>query len=166
MALDTGNNVVAKTCPTPQDGQTSIVMSLTALNRELTRQVCSSRRGDTPLTVVCVRVDLDRPIEGAIETTTGDLLLLELVNLLQGRLHETDFVVPMNAAELVVVTPGRSRVAAMQLIAEIIGSNETVELSRSHGALLQFEACGLLPNETAEQLLTRTRESVLAAINT
>ena len=137
--------------------------SLKTLNSELTRHVCDSRHVHTPLSLVCMRI-VSCPIVGnALERKSADSLLPVIHNLIRPKLKETDLFAPMSAAEFILVLPGCLHDAAIQLVEDLLETRELGTLKRKYGVLLQYEACELLPNETAEQLLLRARECTLVS---
>ena len=144
--------------------QHSKPISLTAFNHELTRHVCDSRRFDNPLSLVCVRVGTRNTIDGVSETKAGERILPAIINLARRKLLKTDLVVPMGAAEFILVLPGRRYGVASQLMEDALDSEEARAVERLHSARIQYEACELLPHETAEQLLVRARENLLVTI--
>ena len=68
----------------------------------------------------------------------------------------------MSAAEFILVLPGCLHDAAIQLVEDLLETRELGTLKRKYGVLLQYEACELLPNETAEQLLLRAHANALS----
>ena len=149
--------------PSPQETQRAQMTSFTALNRELTRHVCDSRRLNTLLSLVCVRVEARHAFEYPCKTIDGDRILPAVVRLIREKLQATDLLVPVGAAELILVLPGRPQRVAVQLIEDSMDSHAGQELQRMHNFRLRYEACEILPHETAEELFVRTRESVLVA---
>jgi diguanylate cyclase len=142
--------------------QNSHPISFTALNRELTRHVCESRRSNSPLSLVCVRVEAVHTFEHPVDTIDGGSIFPAVIGLIREGLQATDLLLPIGAAELILVLPGCSQRAAVQIIKNCLDSQSGKELHRVHNFRLQYDACEILAHETAEELLVRVRESVLA----
>lgn len=133
------------------------------LNSELTRHVCDSRHSQIPLSLVCMRI-VSCPITGNdFIKESADRLLPVLHTLICPKLKKNDLFAPMSAAEFILVLPGCLHDAAIQLVEGFLETREVGTLKRKHGVLLQYVACELLPNETAEQLLLRARECTLVS---
>jgi diguanylate cyclase len=149
--------------PAPREAQRAKPTSFTALNRELTRHVCDSRRSNSPLSLVCVRVEALHTFGYPGETINGDCILPAVVRLIREKLLATDILVPLGAAELILVLPGRPQRVAVQLIEDSMDSHAGQEMQRMHNFRLRYEACEILPHEKAEELLVHAREGVLVA---
>jgi diguanylate cyclase (GGDEF)-like protein len=138
-------------------------VTLTGLNRELTKCVCESRRSNTPLSLICVRIDNKYSRKGTSGQAGSGPSLSAIIEVFFARLHEGDLLAPTGAAEFVVVLPGQSYDSALDLIEELVACDAINAADGTHDWQLRYEACELRPNETAEQLLIRGREGLLVA---
>ena len=136
--------------------------TLSAFNYELTRRVCDCRQFDTTLSLVCIRATICDGAGITGEATSADNVLPALIDFLRHNLTDDDFITPVGAAELMIILPGRTTNQALRFLATLIQSNEGREFQESHPSNLLYKACQLLPSETAEQLLVRTRKCLLA----
>lgn len=128
-----------------------------ALNRELTRLVCESRRLNHPMTLAAVRVNSSDGSRTSKSNIAQEVLPLAIESTRQHLPAST--VLPLSSSEFVILSPNFSLTFAMDELAKTFN-----QIARDcKPAVFEHHACELLPLETAEALLLRTREGLLAA---
>lgn len=137
------------------------VISITALNTELTKQVCESRRNHTPLTLVSVQ--LDRDVDSGTAQSVNHGVMAALIDAVGTQLHREEFLVPLSATELLLIASGLTRPQTIQRLDAILRTDDGKRFLSTYGRCFRYEACELEPLDTAEELLLRTREHLMAA---
>lgn len=146
----------AKQCPPSATSVAQCPTPVATLNRELTRLVCESRRLNHPLTLAAVRISA-RGSRASSREIAPELFMRAIERA--GEYLPASTVVPLSTVEFVILHPNLSLTFALDELTETLH-----KIARDcHPAQVEHHACELLPLETAEALLLRTREGLLAA---
>lgn len=92
---------------------------------------------------------------------TGSDILPSIMSQVRKQLPANSYSAPVGATEFFVVLPGYRRDAATQWAGTVLTS-DAIREQCGDSAEVRCEACELLPLETAEQLLVRAQEQLLA----
>lgn len=146
----------AQPCPQSATPVAPCPAPVATLNRELTRLVCESRRSNGSLMLAAVRISA-RGSRASSREFAHELLMRAIERT--GEYLPASTVVPLSAVEFVILYPNFSQNFALDDLTKILHT-----IARDcYPAQVEHHACELLPLETAEALLLRTREGLLAA---
>lgn len=134
-----------------------------AMDEEMRLSMADFARKQTPVTLIVLDLDFFKMVNDKFGHNTGDVVLVELANLLSKRIRKTDRVFRFGGEEFVVIA--RSTVIADALIiAEQLRAQIEAELSDPDGALTASFGCAeLRADETLEEWFIRADKAVYQA---
>lgn len=120
-------------------------------------------RNQVPATLIILDLDFFKMVNDKFGHTTGDVVLVDLANLLTRRIRKTDRVFRFGGEEFVVLARNTSLTDAL-VIAEQLRAQIEIELRDPDGALTASFGCAQLrADETQEEWFVRTDKAVYQA---
>jgi len=134
-----------------------------AMDEEMRLSVQDSARNQTPATLIILDLDFFKMVNDKFGHATGDLVLIQLSNLLSRRVRKTDRVFRFGGEEFVVLTRNTALTDAL-VIAEQLRAQIELELHDPDGALTASFGCAQLrAGETPEEWFVRADKAVYQA---
>ncbi len=133
------------------------------MDEEMRLSVEDFARNQIPATLIILDLDFFKMVNDKFGHTTGDVVLVDLANLLTRRIRKTDRVFRFGGEEFVVLARNTSLTDAL-VIAEQLRAQIEIELSDPDGALTASFGCAQLrADETQEEWFVRTDKAVYQA---
>ena len=134
-----------------------------AMDEEMRRSMADFARTQTPVTLIVLDLDFFKMVNDKFGHNTGDVVLVELANLLHRRIRKTDRVFRFGGEEFVVIARNTA-IAEALIIAEQLRVQIEIELNDPDGALTASFGCAeLLADETLEDWFIRADKAVYQA---
>ncbi|WP_323815229.1 GGDEF domain-containing protein [Cellvibrio sp. NN19] len=134
-----------------------------AMDEELRMSMEDCARNQTPATLIVLDLDFFKMVNDKFGHNLGDVVLVDLANLLKKRIRKTDRVFRFGGEEFVVLTRNTALKEALK-IAEQLRKQIEAELKDPDGALTASFGCAQLhPDETADEWFERADKAVYQA---
>lgn len=134
-----------------------------AMDEEMRLSMADFARDQSPATLILLDLDFFKMVNDKFGHNTGDIVLVELANLLTRRVRKTDRVFRFGGEEFVVIARN-TKLAEALLIAEQLRVQIEIELNDPDGALTASFGCAELGvNETLEDWFVRADKAVYQA---
>ncbi len=134
-----------------------------AMDEEMRLSMADFARKQTPVTLIVLDLDFFKMVNDKFGHNTGDVVLVELANLLSKRIRKTDRVFRFGGEEFVVIARN-TVISDALIIAEQLRVQIEIELNDPDGALTASFGCAeLLPDETLEEWFIRADKAVYQA---
>ena len=134
-----------------------------AMDEELRLSMEDCARKQTPATLIVLDLDFFKMVNDKFGHNVGDVVLVDLANLLKKRVRKTDRVFRFGGEEFVVLTRNTALKEALK-IAEQLRTQIEAELKDPEGALTASFGCAQLhPDETADEWFERADKAVYQA---
>ena len=122
-------------------------------------------RYKTELSVIIIDIDFFKSINDTFGHTVGDLILLELANLLKKSVRSSDIVSRWGGEEFLIVTP-KTNLEQAGVLAEHIRQNLKIhEFSYKISITVSFGVTSFQKNDTLETIILRADEALYKAKN-
>lgn len=122
-------------------------------------------RYKTKLSVILIDIDYFKSINDTFGHTVGDLILLELANLLKKSVRSSDIVSRWGGEEFLIVTP-KTNLEQAGVLAEHIRQNlKAHEFSYKISITVSFGVTSFQKNDTLETIILRADEALYKAKN-
>lgn len=134
-----------------------------AMDEEMRLSIADYARNQTPVTLIVLDLDFFKMVNDTFGHNTGDVVLVELANLLTRRVRKTDRVFRFGGEEFVVIARNTPLADAL-VIAEQLRVQIETELRDPDGALTASFGCAQLhPDESLEEWFVRADKAVYQA---
>ena len=134
-----------------------------AMDEELRLSIEDCARNQTPATLIVLDLDFFKMVNDKFGHNLGDVVLVDLANLLKKRIRKTDRAFRFGGEEFVVLTRNTALKEAL-IIAEQLRAQTEAELKDPDGALTASFGCAQLhPDETADEWFERADKAVYQA---
>lgn len=133
------------------------------MDEELRLSIEDCARNQTPATLILLDLDFFKMVNDKFGHNIGDVVLVDLANLLKKRVRKTDRIYRFGGEEFVVLTRNTALKEGLK-IAEQLRAQIEAELKDPDGALTASFGCAQLhPDETADEWFERADKAVYQA---
>ncbi|MEN0037547.1 MAG: GGDEF domain-containing protein [Cellvibrio sp.] len=134
-----------------------------AMDEEMRLSIADFARNQTPVTLIVLDLDFFKMVNDKFGHNIGDIVLVDLANLLSKRVRKTDRVFRFGGEEFVVIARNTPLADAL-VIAEQLRVQVETELHDPDGTLTASFGCAQLhPDETLEEWFVRADKAVYQA---